>query len=105
MYVTLTLKDGTKIDNLIPYGSYLTSVNRIDPSVFQNGNLDRVEWVADKPNGSVSGIAEHLILSNIHEENSRQYILLNPIGDIEKRLLDIESEIINIYELLIGGME
>lgn len=110
---TITLADGTKLENLELNGNNYISDTVIEGSVFE-GNLDTVE-ISD---GSTTGIFTDMrLMSNIVRDGRSWFVLgeksaqQKAMEQIEKlyttnadSITDVQMALAEVYEMILGGM-
>ena len=105
---TITLADGTILNNLLLNGNNFISDTRIDEAVF-DGNLNTVHITGP----GVDANFENLELASIREDSGKYWIVLRKLSDQEMRerntqadireLFDTSDDIILMMADLIGG--
>ena len=89
---TITLADGTILDNLLINGNNFISDSRIDASVF-DGNLGRVHITGP----GVDETFENLELAGLREDGGKCWIVLRQLSDSEIRERNTQADIRELF--------
>lgn len=104
---TITLADGTALQNLALNGNNYISPTAVDSAVFE-GNMATVT-ITDVDSGDTQQITDGVLLSNIVRDG-RSWIVLGQKSEEQKRqeavdtaVTDLQLALAEVYELMIGG--
>lgn len=110
---TITLNDGTKLENLELNGNNFIAPGIIEDSVFE-GNLDTVTIT----NGETTDTYSDMRLMSNRVDNGRSWFILGEKTDQEKAMerlnklmsssmdsiTDVQMALAEVYELILGGV-
>ena len=104
---TITLADGTALQNLELNGNNYISPTAVDSAVF-DGNTATVT-ITDIDSGNTQQITDGVLLSNIVRDG-RSWIVLGQKSEEQKRqeavdtaVTDLQLALAEVYEQMIGG--
>lgn len=100
MQYTITLADGQKITGLTKNGDNFVSKTKVDESIFVN-NLSTMKVSDGETEVTMTDVQ---FIQQMEWVDGNWYLAFREIFPAEKAMTDLELALVEVYEMILGGM-
>jgi hypothetical protein len=100
MQYTITLADGQKLTGLTKNGDNFVSKTKVDESIFVN-NLSTMTVSDGETEVTMTDVQ---FIQQMEWVDGNWYLAFREISPAEKAMTDLELALVEVYEMILGGM-
>ena len=100
MQYTITLADGRKLTGLTKNGDNFVSKTKVDESIFVN-NLSTMKVSDGETEVTMTDVQ---FIQQMEWVDGNWYLAFREIPPAEKAMTDLELALVEVYEMILGGM-
>lgn len=100
MQYTITLADGRKLTGLTKNGDNFVSKTKVDESIFVN-NLSTMKVSDGETEVTMTDVQ---FIQQMEWVDGNWYLAFREISPEEKAMTDLELALVEVYEMILGGM-